>query len=164
MLNQYLQTISGVSSFKMVGKSNRVNPYSRNTGSDENSLLTKCQFVGSGMVTGSVGTACIMVFVYYNFGYLFKGDDTTQPPAVIAHNMTHPKGLFNGTTQVDYTHTITQEYHVTQIIWNTTEVEKSLDFTMTTQSNNVRKKRDVLFKHKKFNLKTSVDQHSKRGL
>jgi hypothetical protein len=73
-------------------------------------------------------------------------------------------GLFNGTTQVDYTHMITQEYHVTQIIWNTTEVEKSLDFNMTTQSNSVRKKRDVLFKHKKFNLKTSADQHSKQGL
>jgi len=116
------------------------------------------------MVTGSVGTACIMIFVYYNFGYLFKDDDTTQPRAVIDHTMTHPEGLFNGTTQVDYTHMITQEYHVTQIIWNTTEVEKSLDFTMTTQSNSVRKKRDVLFKHKKFNLKTSADQHSKQGL
>lgn len=45
----------------------------------ERPFVTKFKFFGSGVVTGAVVSACVLVFVYYNFGYLFDGDNTTDP-------------------------------------------------------------------------------------
>ena len=87
----------------------------------EGETVTKCKYFGSGLVTGGLGGVCILLFVYYNFGYLFKDEPTPAPSFVNV--------------------TATMQQQVAQTVLVTVTMLQNV--TQTTMANEQRRKRDV---------------------